>query len=95
MNTSTGSGLSSFLGGIFCQNFWSDRLYDKKETKKYKCGIVNLFWNEEDLTDSFRARKATGTFQKQAPALFTTGQEPRFSKVLIINETGMLFLHSI
>ena len=93
MNTSTGSGLASFLSGIFCQNFWSDRLYDKKETKKYKCGIVSLFLNE-DLTENFRARKATGAFQKQAPAIFTTGQEPFVSKALIINETGMLFLHS-
>ena len=27
----------------FCPNFWTNRLYDKKEAKKYKFVIVSLF----------------------------------------------------
>ena len=30
------------LQRYFCQNFWSNRLYNKKETKKYKFGSVKV-----------------------------------------------------
>ena len=48
--TSTGSGLFSFLSGIFAQIFGQIVSIIKKETKKYKLGIVNLFQNEKDFT---------------------------------------------
>ena len=42
---------------VFLPKFWTNRLYNKKETKKYKFGIVNLFWNEKDLTSGWRRSK--------------------------------------
>ena len=27
----------------FCPNFWTNHFYNKKETKKYNFGIVNIF----------------------------------------------------
>ena len=49
-STSAGSGFFSFLSGIFAQIFGQIVSMIKKETKKYKLGIVNLFENEKDLT---------------------------------------------
>ena len=48
--TSTGSGLFTFLSGIFAQIFGQIVSIIKKETKNYKYGIVNLFKNKKYLT---------------------------------------------
>ena len=52
--TSTGSGLFSFWT-VVLPNFWTNRLYDSKDTLKYKFGIVKVLENENELTSGWRA----------------------------------------
>ena len=47
--TSTGSSLFNFWK-VFCSDFWTNRLYNCKNTWKYKFGSVKVLENEKDLT---------------------------------------------